>query len=246
MTLYGLIGKKLGHSFSARYFNERFEKQHIDARYELFEISSIEGISNLITSHPELRGLNVTIPYKQEVLPYLAELTPTASAIGAVNCIRIVRDGENNRLIGHNTDAGGFKDAISPLIGNRRKALLLGLGGASKAVMYALKTLDIEVQGVSRTPRDGVISYSDLTESLMSEFDIIVNSTPLGMWPCIDSCPDIPYEYVNDGYLCFDLVYNPEETEFMKRCSQRGAKVSNGLQMLYNQADLAYKFWNEQ
>lgn len=245
MVTYGLIGRKLGHSFSAKYFNEKFKREKIDAEYKLFEIPSIEGISNIITSCPTLRGLNVTIPYKQEVIHLLHHLTDAADEIGAVNTIRIHRDGSDIRLTGHNTDAGGFQAAIKPMIGNRKKALVLGQGGASKAIIYSLKNLGISVTKVSRTPKHDTITYHDITKDIIEEHEIIVNCTPLGMWPDIDSAPTIPYQFVGNRHLCFDIVYNPEVTKFMRLCRDKGAIVSNGLKMLYEQAELAYEFWDE-
>lgn len=245
MKEYGLIGKKLGHSFSAEYFNSKFKSEGIDARYQLFEIPSIEGVSNLIDSLPELEGLNVTIPFKKEILPYLDYLSPQAAAIGAVNCVKIVRDGERNTLTGHNTDAPGFMEALLPqLTPDMSRALVLGQGGASLAVIYALKELGIEVTKVSRTPGKDVITYDRISKDVMQTHHLIINCTPLGMYPNIDASPSIPYQYINDKFLCFDLVYNPEFTEFMRLSAERGAKVSNGLKMLYNQADLAWQFWN--
>ncbi|MDE5652179.1 MAG: shikimate dehydrogenase [Muribaculaceae bacterium] len=244
---YGLIGLRLGHSFSAGYFNDRFARENIDAEYKLFEIPSVEGISTIISRYPTLRGLNVTIPYKQDVLPLLDRLTDEAAAIGAVNTIRIERDTDGKVVAqtGHNTDAEGFSQAIRPLLDGRRRALMLGLGGASKAVGYALRRLGVEVTPVSRRPAEGVLTYADLSEEIVRAHDIIVNCTPLGMWPDTDSAPDLPYRYVDGRHLCFDLVYNPEVTKFMRLCEERGARVSNGLQMLRNQADLAYEFWDE-
>lgn len=262
MDIYGLIGWKLGHSFSAKYFNEKFERENIDAHYELFEIPSIEGISNIICKYPELRGLNVTIPYKRDILPYCDTLTESAREIGAVNTVRIERcDNGDVRLHGHNTDAPGFWEAIRPMLtgllkydnnpdgnkaaecGYNAKALVLGQGGASLAVIYALRKAGTDVVKVSRKPAKGVITYAEISEQLIKECRIIVNCTPLGMWPNVEECVDIPYEYLGPGHICFDLVYNPETTEFMKRCAAAGASVSNGLQMLHNQAELAWKFW---
>ncbi len=246
MKLYGLIGGKLGHSFSARYFNSKFADENIDAHYDLHEIEDIAQLPGLIAGLPALRGLNVTIPYKQEVLPYLHSLTDSAKEIGAVNTIRVVQHpGLPPRLSGHNTDAPGFSMAIEPLLCGRRKALVLGQGGASKAVIHALRRLGICVTRVSRTKSDTTLTYSDLSPEIMAEHDIIVNCTPLGMYPDVESAPDIPYELLSSRHLCFDLVYNPETTEFMRRAAQRGAIVSNGLQMLINQAELAWRFWNE-
>lgn len=245
MIEYGLIGKKLGHSFSPDYFNSRFSKEHIPAEYSLYEIPSVGDLLSLITGNNNLRGLNVTIPYKQEVIPYLDSMTPVAEAIGAVNTIRIERQNDGRiLLIGHNTDAVGFREAIRPLLEGRSHAMILGLGGASKAVDFALTELGISVTKVSRTRSEGVLTYSELTPEVMQAHDIIVNCTPLGMWPDVHACPEIPYAQIDSRYLCFDLVYNPEETEFMKRCGVRGAKVCNGLAMLYGQAEAAYRFWN--
>ncbi len=249
MKEYGLIGRKLGHSFSAKYFNEKFAREGIDARYELFEIPSIEGVSDLLSEHPELVGLNVTIPYKRDILPYCTTLTESASEIGAVNTVKIERLPGGMALHGHNTDAPGFAAAIEPMLGGVLKepsprALVLGQGGASLAVIYALRKMGIGVTKVSRHASEGVITYADLTPEVMAAHLVIVNCTPLGMWPETDACADIPYDCVSELHVCFDLVYNPEETEFMKRCAAKGAKVSNGLQMLHNQADLAWEFWN--
>lgn len=242
---YGLIGKKLGHSFSPQYFNTKFQHENIPSQYYLFEIPHIERIIPLIRENPDLRGLNITIPYKQEVIPLLSHLSPTAEAIGAVNTIRIERgDHEEIFLFGHNTDAVGFLEAIRPLLGDRRHALMLGLGGASKAVEYALNDLGVSVTKVSRRSAPGVLTYDCLSAEVMQSHDIIVNCTPLGMWPETDKCPDIPYDLIDSRYLCFDLIYNPETTKFMQLCSMQGAEVSNGLAMLHNQADAAYSFWN--
>ncbi|MDE6273337.1 MAG: shikimate dehydrogenase [Muribaculaceae bacterium] len=246
MIEYGLIGKKLSHSFSPDYFNSRFSNMNIPAEYSLYEIPSVGDFPSLIAGNDHLRGLNVTIPYKQEVIPYLNSMTPVAQAIGAVNTIRVERDDEDGslRLVGHNTDAIGFGEAIRPLLAGRRHALVLGQGGASKAVEYALLELGVAVTKVSRTKSKDVLTYSDLTSEVMAAHDIIINCTPLGMWPNVNACPEIPYEEIDSRYLCFDLIYNPEETEFMKRCSSQGATVSNGLSMLHGQADAAYRFWN--
>lgn len=240
---YGLIGKKLGHSFSARYFNNKFKDLNIPSVYSLFEIPRIEDFERLIKLSDNLRGLNVTIPYKEEVLTFLNSMTPTALAIGAVNTIRIDHF-DRLRLTGHNTDAEGFRDAIRPLIGDRKRALVLGNGGASKAVKYALLELGIDYLQVSRRYASDCITYSQIDKKIMDQYDIVINCTPLGMWPDVDNSPEIPYEYITEKHLCFDLVYNPEVTKFMNLCSLNGATVSNGLQMLINQAEAAYKFWN--
>lgn len=247
MKLYGLIGRKLGHSFSANYFNEKFAREGIVASYKLFEIPSIEGISNILKENPELAGLNVTIPYKRDIIPYCKSLTDTAREIGAVNTLLVShnRDGETV-LTGHNTDAPGFEDAIKPMLSEQKHALVLGQGGASLAVIYALRKMGIEVTKVSRNKSsEDILTYAEFTEEIIRRNKIIVNCTPLGMWPNVESCVDIPYQYLTSEHVCFDLVYNPEETEFMKRAARYGAKVSNGLQMLHNQADLAWQFWND-
>lgn len=254
--IYGLIGRKLGHSFSALYFNQKFKEESIPAEYKIFEIPSIEGISKIIEDNPELQGLNVTIPYKQEIIPYLTSFTADAMAIGAVNTLKIIRhslsDSGEKRvdIIGDNTDAPGFERAISPLIGHiseeRRNALVLGQGGASKAIVYALNKLNCKVIKVSRNKANDCLTYSDLNQRIMSEARIIVNCTPLGMWPDVNSAPDIPYSMIMPGSVCFDLVYNPEETLFMKRAKEFGAITSCGLKMLYNQAELAWNFWNNE
>lgn len=243
--VYGLIGRKLGHSFSARYFNDKFRKERIDCNYRLFEMADLYvEFPKLLKTLQELRGLNVTIPYKKEMLSLITTLTPEAESIGAVNTIRIERGADNILLHGHNTDASGFSEAIRPLIRNRKAALVLGQGGAAKAVIYALKKIGISITKVSRKSGPDTINYDDLTPRVMELHDIIVNCTPLGMWPDTSDCPDIPYYLINSSYLCFDLVYNPESTEFMRRCAAHGAEVSNGLRMLYNQADESYRFWN--
>lgn len=241
--MYGLIGKPLGHSFSANFFNKKFTDENIPERYILFPLDSITELPSLLRNHPDLKGLNVTIPYKQTVIPYLDSLDKAAAEIGAVNVIKISKD---NSLKGYNSDAVGFKDSIEPLIHDHMKrALVLGTGGASKAVCYVLKMLGIEVLSVSRNSHDEVISYNDLSPEIISSHHIIVNTTPLGMWPNVDQAPDIPYHLLTPQHLCYDLVYNPETTTFMKRCAQNGATVKNGLDMLHGQALAAWRIWNE-
>ncbi len=242
--MYGLIGKPLGHSFSATFFNKKFSEENIPECYNLFPLDSIEELPALLKSHPDLKGLNVTIPYKQAVIPFLNSLSQEASEIGAVNVIKINKDGT---LAGYNSDAIGFQTTISPLLKpHMKKALVLGTGGASKAVVYVLKKLGLEVQSVSRTAKNGVISYSDLTPEVISAHHIIVNTTPLGMWPEVDNAPDIPYNLLTPLHLCYDLVYNPEVTSFMKRSEAYGATVKNGLDMLHGQALAAWEIWNDQ
>lgn len=239
--MYGLIGYPLGHSFSANFFNKKFAEENIPEFYKLFPIDSIDKLPNLLSEYPELKGLNVTIPYKQQVLPYLDSIDKDAQEIGAVNVIKIYPDG---KLKGFNSDVIGFSESIKPLLADHmRKALVLGTGGASKAVCHALNKLGLKVQLVSRIARDGILSYNDLTSEIINTHHVIVNTTPLGMWPDIEKAPDVPYNLLSPRHLCYDLVYNPEITTFMKLSSEAGAKVKNGLEMLELQALAAWKIW---
>lgn len=244
--MYGLIGKKLGHSFSADFFNKKFEKEGIDESYHLFPLESIEKFPELLDSYPDLKGLNVTIPYKQEVMRFLDEIDNDAEKIGAINVIKISNRGEEKYLKGYNSDYIGFLSSLQPLLTPEIKSgLILGTGGASKAVAYALKKLGIQITFVSRNPLPGQLSYEDLDEEIINRNLLIVNTTPLGMSPDISSYPPIPYHLLTDKHLCYDLVYNPLETEFLKRCKEKGAQVKNGLEMLYNQALAAWDIWND-
>lgn len=247
MTKYGLIGYPLGHSFSRNFFNDKFEGEKIDAEYLNFEIPAISYFPDIIEQNPALKGLNVTIPYKQQVMEYLDEVTPEARAIGAVNVIRVDRSKKEPRLIGYNSDVIGFVRSIEPLIrDHHKKALILGTGGASKAIKYGLeKKLGIETILVSRTIRDNCITYADLTPEVLKEYEVIVNCTPKGMYPHTDECPEIPYEHLTYNNLLYDLVYNPEETLFMKNGAKYGAVVKNGLEMLILQALASWEFWHE-
>ena len=243
--LYGLIGFPLGHSFSQDYFNQKFEAEGIDARYVNFEIPEIEDFQRVINANPTLAGLNVTIPYKQQVIHLLDEMDPEAAEIGAVNVIKFIRRNGRLTLKGYNSDCIGFRDSIAPLLTDERnRALVLGTGGAARAVSYALKSLGVEVMLVSRSSRPGVLSYGELTEDIMSSHKIIVNTTPLGMYPHIDECPDIPYAMLTPGHLCYDLLYNPDVTLFMKRSEEMGAETKNGLEMLLLQAFAAWNIWH--
>lgn len=245
---YGLIGYPLGHSFSRGYFNEKFKAEGIDAEYLNFEIPSIDDFMEVIEENPDLKGLNVTIPYKESVINYLDELAPAARQIGAVNVIQIVRQPKGKvKLVGHNSDVIGFTQSIEPLLKpHHRKALVLGTGGASKAVFHGLKSLGIEPTQASRTPKDPTyLTYGQLTPEIMTEHTVIVNTTPLGMYPKTDTCPDIPYELLTADHLLYDVVYNPDETLFMKRGKAQGASVKNGLEMLLLQAFAAWKIWQE-
>lgn len=248
MKKYGLVGYPLGHSFSKSFFNEKFQSENIDATYVNFEIPSIEEFPEIIRNNPDLAGLNVTIPYKEQVIPYLDELDKDAAAIGAVNVIKPVRDPKGRiRLTGYNSDIIGFTRSIEPLLEpHHRKALVLGTGGASKAVCHGLKQLGLEVHLVSRTPRNtSAIAYADLTHEVMDEYKVIVNCTPVGMYPHADECPDIPYHELTPKHLLYDLLYNPDTTLFMKKGAENGAIVKNGLEMLLLQAFAAWEIWNK-
>ena len=242
--LYGLIGYPLGHSFSQDYFNRKFEAENIDARYINFEIPEIADLKLILDHNRNLNGLNVTIPYKQQVIAMLDEMDPEAAEIGAVNVIKFIR--RNGRLIlkGYNSDIIGFRDSIAPMLTDHHShALVLGTGGASRAVSYALRSLGIEVRLVSRTATRGVITYADLTPDIIDTHKIIVNTTPLGMYPHVDECPDLPYNLLTEHHLCYDLLYNPDVTLFMKKSADAGAEVKNGLEMLLLQAFAAWQIW---
>ncbi len=278
MNTYGLIGYPLGHSFSRKFFTEKFEKEGIDAQYLNFEIPSIEEFPEIIKNNPELRGLNVTIPYKQQVMQYLDEISEEAKAIGAVNVVRIERpspqpspimgretmrnagnkpdglpikgdmsEGLRGSLIGYNSDVIGFVESIKPLLKpHHKKALILGTGGASKAIRYGLEEkLGMETLFVSRSAREGMITYEEVTAEVLKEYEVIVNCSPVGMYPHVDECPALPYEAMNENNLLYDLVYNPLETLFMKKGAEQGATVKNGLEMLHLQAIASWKFWEK-
>ena len=246
MDKYGLIGYPLKHSFSIGYFNEKFHSECIDAEYVNFEIPSIEDFMEVVEENPNLCGLNVTIPYKEQVIPFLNALDPDTAKIGAVNVIKIIRQGKGKvKLIGYNSDIIGFTQSIQPLLlPSHKKALILGTGGASKAVYHGLKNLGIESVFVSRTHKPGMLTYEELTPEIMAEHTVIVNCTPLGMYPKVDFCPDIPYEYLTPNHLLYDLLYNPNVTLFMKKGEERGAITKNGLEMLLLQAFAAWEIWN--
>ena len=247
MRKYGLIGYPLSHSFSKRYFTEKFDREGVgDAEYENYPLESIGELPELVRAEPALAGLNVTIPYKEKVIPFLDSLAGDATAVGAVNTIRISRSG-GLRLTGYNTDVWGFETTLRPLLKPWHTfALVLGTGGAAKAVGYVLKKLGMEVWFVSRHPRgDRAIRYNELTGLMLQKIKLIVNTTPLGMAPHTDTCPDIPYRYLTSEHLLYDLVYNPEETLFMKLGKERKATVVNGMQMLVQQAERSWQIWNE-
>ena len=245
MDKYGLIGYPLGHSFSIGYFNEKFQNECIDATYENFEIPSIENLTEILDSNPELKGLNVTIPYKEKVISYLDSISPEARAIGAVNVIKVNHKGNKTELKGYNSDVIGFTQSIEPLLERyHKKALVLGTGGASKAIIFSLKSLGIETLTVSRYERHGCVRYEDITPEMIKEYNVIVNCTPCGMYPQTDDCPNLPYEAMDNHTLLYDLIYHPDETLFLKKGKAQGATVKNGLEMLLLQAFASWNFWN--
>lgn len=245
MKKYGLIGYPLGHSFSMGYFNEKFKNEAINAVYENFEIPDIQDITTVIGSNPDLVGFNVTIPYKEKVMDYLDYIAPEAAEIGAVNVVKVTHNGERAVLKGFNSDVVGFVNSIKPLLRPlHKKALVLGTGGASKAVEYGLRKLGLETIKVSRTEKDNTITYGQVTPELISEYKVIVNCTPCGMAPHFDECPNLPYDSIDDSFLLYDLIYNPEETLFLRKGKEKDATVKNGLEMLLLQAEEGWNIWN--
>ena len=247
MKKYGLLGYPLGHSFSRNYFNQKFEAERIDAEYLNFEIPEIKEIKNVIKENPELNGLNVTIPYKEQVIPYLDDLDEDARLIGAVNVIKFSKGLFGKvKLKGYNSDIIGFKQSIEPLLKeHHRKALILGTGGASKAVFQGLKQLGVASTFVSRKAKEYCITYEEITPKGMEQYTVIVNTTPLGMYPNVNACPDIPYDLLTSDHLLYDLLYNPDETLFMRKGKEKGAVVKNGLEMLLLQAFAAWEIWQK-
>ena len=246
MTEYGLIGFPLIHSFSKKFFTEKFEKEQTDAQYLNFEMETVDGLLDTIKSHPQLKGLNVTIPHKQNVIPLLDHISTEAKEIGAVNVIAISRNADGTPVLkGYNADVIGFERSIKPLLQpHHTKALVLGTGGASKAVCYGLKRLGLETTLVSRTPKDGQLSYDQLTPEVMAQYTVVVNCSPVGTFPKSDTCPDIPYHLLTPRHLLYDLVYNPDKTLFLQKGEAQGAIIKNGLEMLHLQALASYEFWN--
>lgn len=261
---YGLIGSTLSHSFSKKYFTEKFVKENSsDCEYNLYPIDNIDQLPQLITDNPTLCGLNVTIPYKESVIPFLDELDETAKAVGAVNCIKIVtpdskiQNPKSQILIGYNTDVFGFRQSIKPFLEiQHERALIIGTGGASKAVAYVLKEIGIECFFVSRSKEQDkriknqdsgakIFLYEELNENMINAFKLIVNTTPVGMFPLINELPNLPYQFITSSHLLYDLVYNPVETEFLKRGKSQGASTVNGLSMLHQQAEEAWRIWNK-
>lgn len=246
MDTYGLIGYPLKHSFSKAFFTEKFTKEMIDAIYLNFEIENISLLTDIIESHPTLKGLNITLPYKEQVIPFLDEIDPRAQAIGAVNVIKVLRENGTVKLIGYNSDIIGFQLSISPLIDKNvhTKALILGTGGASKAVFNGLKTVGIEPVFVSRTPNAEQLSYLEIDQDIINNYKVIVNASPIGTFPNVENAPDIPYHLLSNDHLLYDLVYNPAETKFLQLGKQQGAKIKNGAEMLELQARAAWEIWN--
>lgn len=244
-SLYGLIGWPLTHSFSQTYFNQKFQSEGIDARYINFEIPEIGDFMKVIAEYPQLRGLNVTIPYKEQVIRYLDEIDTDAARIGAVNVIKFTGTPDRPRFKGFNSDVIGFSDSLRPLLNaERTNALILGTGGAAKAVACGLENMGVKWQMVSRTPRPGMLGYDNLTPEVIRRNKIIINTTPLGMYPHVEECPDIPYHLLTPAHLCYDLLYNPDVTLFMRRAEAMGAEVKNGLEMLLLQAFVSWNIWN--
>ncbi|RVU90173.1 shikimate dehydrogenase [Flavobacterium columnare] len=245
MKKLGLLGKNISYSFSRNYFTNKFKKESLASifSYNNYDIQKIDEFKSIINKEPNLIGLNVTIPYKEEIIPYLDELSETAKYIGAVNTIKITTD---KKLIGDNTDFYGFQKSLSPLLLNHhKKALILGTGGASKAVAYALKNLGINFLFVSRKPSINTITYNDLEATILAEYTIIINCTPLGTAPNIQNSPSIPYDFITSNHLVYDLIYNPEKTTFLIKAEKRGAIIKNGYEMLVLQAEKAWEIWNK-
>ncbi len=257
MRRFGLIGYPLTHSFSRKYFKEKFLKENLEAHfYQNFPLQEINDFESILLQNPDILGLNVTIPYKVAIIPFLNELDETAKAVGAVNTIKITRLNKTKNLEsikkdfylkGFNTDTYGFEMSLKPLLQpNHYKALILGTGGASKAIEYVFNKLGIEYLIVSRNPKgDNQVAYSELNDTAIKNFRLIVNTTPLGTYPNVDECPDIPYQYITHQHFLYDLVYNPEETLFLKHGKEKGAIIQNGLSMLKLQAEKAWEIWNK-
>ena len=245
MKIYGLIGRSLGHSFSEKYFAEKFEKENIhDCQYRNFELKDLENEIPELKKNQELAGLNITIPYKTEILSFLDEMSAEVAEINACNCIKI----KNGKWKGYNTDIVGFERSFVPhLKPFHKKALVLGTGGASKAVVFVLKKLNIDFLKVSRNKNESasIISYEDISAELFKEFQIVINTTPVGTFPKVDEMPPLPYEWINSQHYFFDLIYNPPKTMFLSLAEKKGAVIENGSQMLALQAEESWKIWNE-
>jgi shikimate dehydrogenase len=246
MRRFGLIGFPLGHSFSREYFAEKFAGEGIsDAIYENFPLEDIELFPQLIYKIQDLKGLNVTIPHKTNIIRFISETDKDAEVVGAVNVINIMQEGSLKRLKGYNTDIYGFRESLVPFLKpHHNKALILGTGGSSLAVRYVLTSLGINFINISRTTSPLSISYNDLSDDLLNESTLIINTTPLGMYPDIESCPDINYSVLTEKHILYDLVYNPEKTKFMRKGEEQGCTVVGGLRMLHLQAEKAWEIWN--
>ncbi len=239
--IYGLLGKDIGYSFSRNFFSEKFKNENLDYQYQNFDLKEIEELKEVI-NNTDVKGLNVTIPYKQDVISYLDHLDPIAKEIGAVNVIKFDK---NQQLTGYNSDYYGFTESLKPLLNKTvKKALILGTGGASKAIAFALEKLNIEYIFVSRNPDFNELSYQDLDEDIIKAYKLIINCTPLGTYPNIENHPDIPFDYITKNHVLYDLIYNPDETTFLRKGKEKGAKTSNGLQMLILQAEKSWEIWN--
>jgi shikimate dehydrogenase len=248
MDIYGLIGKPLQHSFSGDYFARKFDEKHIDAEYRLWEMDKLPDLHEFARENPQLVGLNVTIPYKRTVLSEMDEICSPVQLIGSMNVVKVRRKGDGITLKGFNTDVIGFEKTLKPLIKDRKiiRALILGTGGSSHSVAYVLRKLGIYFSFVTRHPQKlETMGYSWITSSVMHEFQLIINTTPVGMFPETNQSPMIPYEMLTPDHILYDLIYNPEETLFLKRGKEQGAKVINGLEMLKIQAEESWKIWNK-
>ena len=247
MRKYGLIGYPLGHSFSKKYFSEKFINENIDdCQYENYPLSAIDHLNDLISNNPDLCGLNVTIPYKSAVIKYLDFIDEQAEAIGAVNVLKFKRSGNKPVLKGFNSDIDGFRNSILPYLGERvANALVLGTGGGAKAVCYVLGKFDIKITSVDLVRLEGVLNYSEITDNILINNQLIVNATPVGMFPDIDGKPELNYSCLNRDHILFDLVYNPEITSFLKAGKLQGCKIISGIKMLYGQAERAWEIWND-
>jgi shikimate dehydrogenase len=247
MRKYGLIGYPLGHSFSKSYFTEKFHNEHInDCNYENYPLDNLDKLPHLIAGEPELQGLNVTIPYKSQIIRFLDQISPEARSIGAVNVIKIRRENDKVKLSGFNSDVTGIRVSLLPYIRNRKgNAIVLGTGGSSRAVMYVLKESGVNVILVSREKKPGSVSYADIDSNLINSAVLIVNTTPLGMFPDIDSKPDLNYGLLNKNHILFDLVYNPLRTSFLKMGEEMGCITISGIKMLHSQAERAWQIWND-
>lgn len=241
---FGLLGKNISYSFSKGYFTEKFKDEVFEGNsYENFDISEINYFTELVKNNPDLKGLNVTIPYKEQVIPFLDKLSKKAALIGAVNTIKFT---QNGKLKGYNTDYYGFKKSLKPLLKeHHKKALILGTGGASKGVAFALDELDILYTFVSREAKENIIDYDLINATTFDNFQIIINCTPVGTSPNIEASPNLPYEFFTEKHIAYDLIYNPEETTFLKKAKANGAVIKNGYDMLIFQAEKAWKIWNK-